>query len=342
MKYRYLGNSGLAVSSVCLGTMTFGQAGYGCDEETAFAILDAYAEQGGNFIDTADKYGEPAGSAERIIGRWLAGRQRDDFVLASKCFFETSENINARGLSRKSILRACDASLKRLGTDYIDLYQMHRPDPQTPLEETLMALENLVEQGKVRYVGLSDYPAWRIVKAVALAERAKSIQIISGQFLYNLLKRDVEAEIVPACADNGIGLLCWSPLSGGMLTGKYKDTGTPPPDSRLAQRSDITADRFQRWREKSALIVDNLIGIAVRHGVAPAVVALSWLLRDTRVASVIVGARGTSQIIDTCAAADWELPEDDWLSLEKLSRIQHPYPYDTYSSVAARWFERIR
>jgi 1-deoxyxylulose-5-phosphate synthase len=342
MKYRYLGNSGLAVSTVCLGTMTFGQTGYGCDEETAFAILDAYAEQGGNFVDTADKYGDPAGTAERIIGRWLTGRHRDDFVLASKCFFQTAPDINARGLSRKHILRACDASLKRLGTDYIDLYQVHRPDPHTPLEETLRALETLVEQGKVRYLGLSDHPAWRVVKAAALAERARLTPFISGQFLYNLLKRDVEAEILPACADSGLGLLCWSPLSGGMLTGKYKDAGTPPPDSRMAQRSDLTADRFQQWREKSALIVDSLIGIADRHGVAPPVVALAWLLRDTRVASVIVGAKRVSQIRGSCVAGDWELPEDDWSVLDKLSRVQHPYPFDTYSSVAANWFERIR
>jgi 1-deoxyxylulose-5-phosphate synthase len=342
MKYRYLGNSGLAVSTVCLGTMTFGQTGYGCDEKTAFAILDGYAEQGGNFVDTADKYGDPAGTAERIVGRWLAGRQRDDFVVASKCFFETAPDINARGLSRKHILRACDASLKRLGTDYIDLYQLHRPDPHTPLEETLRALETLVEQGKVRYLGLSDHPAWRIVKVAALAQRARLTAFVSGQFLYNVLKRDVEAEILPACADSGMGLLCWSPLSGGMLTGKYKDLGTPPPDSRMAQRSDVTADRFQQWREKSALVVDNLIGIADRHGVAPAVVALAWLLRDTRVASVIVGAKRVSQIRASCVAGDWELPKDDWSVLEKLSRVQHPYPFDTYSSVTANWFERIR
>jgi 1-deoxyxylulose-5-phosphate synthase len=342
VKYRYLGNSGLAVSTVCLGTMTFGQRGYGCDEATALAILDAYVDQGGNFIDTADKYGDPGGTSELIIGRWLANRQRDDLVIASKCFFETALDINARGLSRKHILRACDASLKRLNTDYIDLYQVHRPDPRTPLEETLAALDSLVDQGKVRYLGLSDYPAWRVTKAASLAERGFYQRFISGQYFYNLLKRDVEAEILPACSDSGMSVLCWSPLSGGMLTGKYKDAAIPPTDSRLAQRPEVTGSLYQQWRDKSAAIVEKVVYLAQLRGVSPAVIALAWLLHDTRVASVIVGARSLTQIRDNCSASEYCLAEDDWLALEGLSRIKHPYPFDIHNSIAADWFSRIR
>ncbi len=222
MKYRYLGNSGLAVSTVCLGTATFGQKEWGCSEETAINILNAYSEQGGNFIDTADQYADTM--SEQIIGKWLKTKNRDDFVIASKCFFPISDNINRRGLSRKNIIQACDASLKRLGTDYIDLYQLHNQDPQTPLEETVSALEYLVQQGKIRYLGLSNYPSWKVTKLNSIAKEKNFSKFISGQYLYNLLKRDIEKEILPACIDSEIGVMCWSPLSGGMLTGKYTNS----------------------------------------------------------------------------------------------------------------------
>ena len=327
MKYRYLGKSGLAVAMVGLGTATFGQSGWGCDEATALAILDAYADEGGNFIDTADKYGDQSGVSEQVIGRWLAGQQRDDFVIASKCFFETSPDINARGLSRKHIIQACEASLKRLGTDYLDLYQMHVPDPFTPLDETLSTLYHLVRQGKVRYVGCSNYPAWQVAKAYGVAERNGLTRFISGQYLYNLLKRDIEAEILPACADSGIGVLCWSPLSGGMLTGKYMDSDTPPAQTRMAERSEVSSGRYKQWIENSHEIVQHLVLIAERHKLKPAVVALAWLLNDVRISSVLVGVKRPGQIRELAKACDWVIPGEDWAALDELSRIRHPYPY---------------
>ncbi len=342
MKYRYLGKSGLAVATVGLGTATFGQSGWGCDEHAAIDILNTYAEQGGNFIDTADKYGDEPGVAEQIIGRWLVDRRRDDFVIASKCFFETSPDINARGLSRKHILQSCEESLKRLGTDYLDLFQIHRPDPQTPMEETLAALDTLVQQGKVRYIGCGDYPAWKVAKAYGLAECSGWKSFISGQYLYNLLKRDIEAEILPACADSGMGVLCWSPLSGGMLTGKYKDADHPPAQTRMSERADVTAGRYQQWHLNSAGIVQCLVQIAELHEIQPAVVALAWLLNDLRVSAVIVGARNHVQLKDTSIAGSWVLPAEQWAKLEELSRIKHPYPHDTYSIVEHEWFDRIR
>lgn len=341
MKYRYIGRSGLAVSKVCLGTLTFGQSNFGCNEETASVILNSYVEQGGNFINTADKYGDFPGVTEQIIGRWLVGRARDELVIASKCFFETGPDINARGLSRKHIISACEASLKRLGTDYIDLYQIHRPDPQTPLEETLSALDMLVKQGKVRYIGCSDLPAWQVTKATYLAERAGMTCFISGEYLYNLLKRDIEAEILPACSDSGIGVLCWSPLSGGLLTGKYKGADLPPSDSRMARRVGVTTEKYRQWQEHSAAIVNEIIRIADRHHVTPTTVTLAWLLHDLRVASVIVGARYPAQILDACAASEWELPTEDWSALEALSHIKHSYPHESWVEVTENWFSRI-
>lgn len=342
MKYRYLGKSGLAVATVCLGTATFGQSGWGCDEEAAHGILDAYTEAGGNFIDTADKYGDEPGTAERIIGKWLAGRNRDELVIASKCFFETSSDINARGLSRKHIIQSCEASLKRLGTDYLDLYQMHRPDPQTPLEETLDALDTLVQQGKVRYIGCGDYPAWKLTKACSIAERTNRTRFISSQYLYNLLKRDIEAEVLPACADSGIGVLCWSPLSGGMLTGKYTDAQMPPENTRMSERTDVTTNRYKQWHEKSQRIVQMLEKIAERFQAKPAVVALAWLLHDERISAVIVGAKRPAQIHDNCIAGAWALPDEEYSLLDELSQIKHPYPHDIYSGVANDWFATIR
>lgn len=346
MKYRYLGKSGLAIAAVGLGTATFGQSGWGCDETVAVDILNTYAEEGGNFIDTADKYGDEPGVAEGILGRWLTNQHRDDFVIASKCFFETSSDINARGLSRKHIIQACEDSLKRLGTDFLDLYQLHVPDPFAPLEETLAALDQLVQQGKVRYIGCSNYPAWQVVKANAFAEYRGMSRLISGQYLYNLLKRDVEPEILPACADSGVGVLCWSPLSGGMLTGKYLNSDVPPPQTRMAERSEEGVDRYKQWVLNSAEVVQCLVAIAERNDVTPAVVALAWLLHDMRVSSVLVGVKRSMQIQDLSRAGDWKITQEDWDSLNDLARVRHPYPHEIYSyldsKIAINWFSKIR
>ena len=230
MKYRYLGNSGLLVSRLCLGTMTFGMKDWGCDRETAVAITHKFLDAGGNFIDTADMYSQ--GVSEEMLGEAIGGLDRDDLVLATKCWFRMRPSPNAKGLSRKHILEAVEASLRRLGTDYLDLYQVHGPDPFTPMEETMRTLDDLVRGGKVRYIGCSNYYGWQIAKAQGIADRRQLTRFVSGQHMYNLLRRDIEREVLPACADAGMGMLCWSPLGGGMLTGKYRRQPDPPHPKR--------------------------------------------------------------------------------------------------------------
>ena len=304
--------------------MTFGQDGWGCDAPAAHGILDAFLEEGGNFIDTADKYA--ATRTESIIGEWLRGRNRGEVVLATKCFFPTGASPDDRGLSRKHILAACESSLSRLNTEYIDLYQAHAPDPKTPIEETLDAFATLVQQGKVLHTGMSNFPAWEAMRAHSAAERLGKPTFISGQYLYNLLKRDIEAEILPACRDCGIGVLCWSPLSGGMLTGKYLDAAQPPPDTRLGNRSDLSDGRYKQWVEKSSSVVSELIRIAQEHDVTPATVALAWLLANDGVASVIVGASSSEQARANCVAGTWDLPAADLAKLNELSEPVSGYP----------------
>lgn len=339
MKYRYLGNSGLAVSKVCLGASTFGQASWGCNEETAVQVLDAYVGNGGNFIDTADVYAET--QSEQIIGRWMSSVQRDDIVLATKAFFPTSSGVNSRGLSRKHLINACDASLKRLKTDYIDLYQVHGPDPVTPMEETLSALDTLVFQGKVRYIGCCNYPAWQLVKAGSIAQQNGLGVFISAQYQYNLLKRDIETEVIPACEDCGVGVVCWSPLSGGMLTGKYRSLDMPPDNSRLADRSELSKNLYQEWMAKSREIVTAILDVAASSSVSASTVALSWLLRNRPVVAVITGARKPEQIEQNCQAASFELPLESWSSLELLSRMASTYPSRWINSTLKTWLENI-
>lgn len=340
MKYRYLGNSGLAVSTICLGTATFGQDGWGCDENTSIQILDAYAEAGGNFIDTADKYAETV--SESIIGKWLQQTNRQDFVLASKCFFPTSDRPNDRGLSRRHIIAACEASLKRLKTDYIDLYQVHESDPQTPIEETLCALDALVKQGKVLYLGLSNFPAWKVMKAKAVADRGGYTPFISGQYLYNLLKRDIEWEVMPACGDSGMGVLCWSPLSGGMLTGKYiNSVVAPPAGTRLANRADIAAGRYQQWHEKSCGVISEVMRIANAAKVSPSVVSLAWLLGRQNVAAVIVGATRAEQIKVNFLSAEYSLSARDVDLLTQLTQSSLPSPHDICEKIEQGWYNNM-
>ena len=224
MQYRYLGRSGLAVSRVCLGTMTFGNKAWGCEQAEASAIVDRFLDAGGNFIDTADLYA--AGMSETMLGQAIKGKDRDALVIASKCWFATADNPTARGLSRKHVVEACEASLRRMGIDFIDLYQLHGPDPYTPIEETMAALGDLVRAGKIRYTGCSNFYAWQIMKANAAARALGVAPFVSGQYLYNLIRRDIEREILPACVDQGMGILPWSPLASGLLTGKVPRQGS--------------------------------------------------------------------------------------------------------------------
>jgi aryl-alcohol dehydrogenase-like predicted oxidoreductase len=336
MKYRYLGNSGLLVSRICLGTMTFGTEGWGCDQESANAITHTFLEAGGNFIDTADMYS--AGVSEEMLGKAIQGHCRDDLVLATKCWFRMRESPNAKGLSRKHICEAVEDSLRRLGTDHVDLYQVHGPDPFTPIEETLRALDDLVRSGKVRYLGCSNYHGWQIAQANGVADRRGYTRYVSGQHMYNLLRRDIEREILPACAAEGMNVLCWSPLAGGMLTGKYQGQEEPAPDSRVGLRSKIDVPRY--WNEASFGVIDTVLQVARQTGKTPAQIALAWLLHDRRVAAVIVGARNASQLQDSLGAADWDLPADLHEQLSDVVPFQPGYPQDwielTWGNIAGQ------
>lgn len=322
MKYRYLGKSGLLVSRVCLGTMTFGTDGWGCDEKTSVALTRSFIEAGGNFIDTADLYA--AGVSEEMTGKAIRPFNRNDIVLATKCWFRTSNTPNAKGLSRKHIMEACEASLKRLGTDFVDLYQLHGPDPHTPIEETMRAMDDLVRQGKVRYIGCSNLFAWQIVKANGAAERMGLERLVSGQYLYNLIIRDVEKEILPACADQGMGLICWSPLGSGMLTGKYRRGDQPDESSRIGQTAKNSVPRY--WHDRGFDAVEETVAVARELGKTPAQVALSWLLADRRVTAVIVGTTRIDQLHDNLVSGDWDLPSDVRERLDKASPFDHGYP----------------
>lgn len=337
MKYRYLGQSGLAVSNICLGTMTFGQEGWGTSREVSEEILDVFVDEGGNFIDTADKYADT--KSESIIGEWLSSKTRDELVIGSKCFFPTSSASTNKGLSRKHVISACEASLSRLQTDYIDLYQLHAPDPYTPIEETLSALDMLTKQGKIRYTGISNFPAWQLTKAQFLSASQGYSRFISGQYQYNLLKRDIETDVLPACVDSGAGVLCWSPLSGGMLTGKYPDSDQPPKDTRLSARSDLAKGRYREWFEKSGEVVNKILEVAERREVKPAVVSLAWLLGRSGVASVIAGASRSQQVQLNCSAAALELNDEEIRMLDDVSNSAPRYPQAWIKATHAEVFK---
>lgn len=322
MKYRYLGDSGLLVSRICLGTMTFGTEGWGCDEAASIAITNRFIEGGGNFLDTADMYAN--GVSEEFVGKAIRSHNRDDLVIASKCWFRMRQTPNAKGLSRKHIISAAEDSLRRLGTDYIDLYQMHGPDPFTPWEETLRALDGLVRSGKVRYLGCSNFYAWQIVKANLLAEKMGLSKLISGQHLYNLLRRDIEREILPACADQGMGMLCWSAIAGGLLAGKYDQKSGPPKDSRVGLRANIDLPRY--WNDDSFRIIDEVKAVAKETGKTPAEVAMAWLLGDRRVSAVIVGAKRPEQVTEWLSVGDWDLPTELRDRLTNVVPFFHGYP----------------
>ena len=322
MKYRYLGNSGLLVSRICLGTMTFGMKDWGCDQATSTEITNRFIEAGGNFIDTADMYSD--GVSEEFLGKSLTQRSRGELVIATKCWFRMGKGPNAKGLSRKHIMEAAEGSLRRLRTDFIDLYQLHGPDPHTPPEETMQAMHDLVQSGKVRYIGCSNYYGWQIVKLNSIALLNHWPQLISGQHLYNLLRRDVEREILPACADQGLGLMCWSPLASGLLTGKYDSKTGPADDSRIGFRAEIDMPRY--WNESSFEIIEELKAVAKESEKTPVQVALSWLLFDKRVATTIVGTRKVEQIADALESGDWDLSAEQYERLRNIVPFSLGYP----------------
>ena len=301
MKYRYLGRSGLLVSRICLGTMTFGNKEWGCDLDTSRAIVKAFIEGGGNFIDTADAYS--GGESERFLAAILKDMKRDDLVLATKGFFPQGDAVTQRGLSRKHIVEACEQSLKRLGTDFIDLYQFHGPDPFTPVEESLRAVDDLIRAGKVRYLGCSNWYGWQIARANGIAALKGVEPIVSAQHLYNLVRRDIERDVLPACEAEGVGMICWSPLAAGMLSGKYRGQNAPAEGTRHGHQKAIVENRY--WFDEARQLVDKVADIAERIGKTPSQVSLSWLFGDSRVTAAIVGARRVEQVTENIVAGEW-------------------------------------
>ena len=331
MRVRLMGRTGLKVSELCLGTMTFGSvAGVrgapGCDEKESLAILNAYLEQGGNFIDTADGYAE--GRSEEILGRGLKGR-RDDVVLATKVFFPAGPGANRKGLSRKHIFENIEVSLRRLQTDYIDLYQVHCFDSHTPLEETLSALDALVRQGKVRYLGCSNYGGWQLAKALGLSALHGWAKFDCLQPQYSLVSRAIEREILPCCRAEGVGVIAYSPLGGGFLSGKYRAGEPAPPASRVADSEPANRFWVERNRtERNYQILRVVDDVASRLGKTSTQIALAWLLAMPGVTSAIIGARNLAQLQENLGAADWDFPSEDWKKLDAASALPLEYPRD--------------
>jgi aryl-alcohol dehydrogenase-like predicted oxidoreductase len=343
MEYRRLGQSGLEVSSICLGAMTFGEAddksfmhGVGATEETSFAIMDAAREAGVNFVDTADVYGHD-GLSERVVGKWMSERKaRDATVLATKFRFRMTSGPNGTGASRLRIVRAVEASLKRLGTDRIDLYQIHMQDLDTPEEETLRALDDLVRAGKVLYLGCSNYAAYRLVESLWTSERVRLERFASLQAQYSLVARELEREHVPLCARFGLGILPWSPLAAGFLSGKYVRGEKAPKDARMA--SDKWTQRYASYdHERGWKTLAAAQAIAKESGATTSQVALAWLLGRPSVASVIIGARTVAQLKDNVGAAEVTLSSAQRKTLDDASAPELGYPYDFMQRIQGRW-----
>ena len=324
MEYRYLGTSGVKVARLCLGTMTFGRE---ADEQTSGSMVDYYLDAGGNFIDTADCYGpgSEAGTSESVLGRLLKGR-RNKVILSTKVGFPTGPDTNDLGLSRAHILREVEASLQRLQTDYIDLYHVHCWDWGTPLEETLSVLDGLVKSGKVRYVAVSNFTAWQLMKALGMCDRYGWVRFVSAQMQYSLLIRDIEREVLPLCENEGLGLMAWSPLGGGFLSGKYREGEKPPKASR---HMEVGANEEEAWErratERNFRIVKAVGKISESHSTTHAAVALSWLL--ARKVIPILGARNLEQLKTNLESVDLGLNSEEVESLDKASFVEIGYPY---------------
>jgi aryl-alcohol dehydrogenase-like predicted oxidoreductase len=328
VEYRTLGRSGASVSTLALGTMTFGAE---TDEEGSHAQLDRFVQAGGTLVDTADVYS--AGASEEIIGRWLAARPaevRDRVVLATKGRFPMGSGPNDVGLSRRHLATALDASLRRLGVERVDLYQVHAYDPWTPLAETLGFLDDAVHAGKIHYVGLSNFTGWQLQRAVDLAEFRQLSAPVTLQPQYNLLVREIEWEIVPAAQANGLGMLPWSPLGGGWLTGKYRRDERPAGATRLGENPDRGVEGYDRRSrlERTWDVVDAVREVAEGRGVSMAQVALAWVTDRPAVTSTILGARTLEQLDDNLAAAGLHLSEKETARLDAASDPgAADYPY---------------
>jgi aryl-alcohol dehydrogenase-like predicted oxidoreductase len=326
MEYRQLGRSGLRVSTITLGTMGFGGTGWATpvgqiDVDGARKQIGLARDAGVNLFDTADVYS--GGLSEEILGKAL-GSDRDEVLIATKVRMSMGDGPNDAGLSRHHIIRGAEGSLRRLGTDYIDLYQVHEWDGQTPLEETLQALDDLVRSGKVRYVGCSNYAAWQVMKALWIADRKGLTPFVSNQLYYSLQARDIENELVPVAVDQGLGILVWSPIAGGLLSGKYRRDVEAPAGSR----------HLTEWNEPPVYdedklydTVEVLVAVGADHGVSAAQVALAYTMGKPAVTSVIVGARTEDQLADNLAAAELSMSDDEVARLDAVSAQPLPYPF---------------
>lgn len=341
MKYRRLGSAGVKVSELCLGGMTFGEAdeksfmhGIGSDERTSFAVMNRALELGVNFIDTADVYGQD-GLSERVLGSWFErDRRRNEVVLATKFRFSMGTGPNKSGGSRHKIMRAAEESLRRLKTDRIDLYQIHMQDLETPEEETLRALDDLVHQGKVLYLGCSNYAAYRLMDALWISRTAGLHRYVTLQAEYSLVTRDLEREHVPLCRETGLGILPWSPLAGGFLSGKYDKAQPPPPGTRLEKHQE----RFQRFdNERCWRTLAAVRAVAAETSFSPSAVSLAWLLHKPQVTSTIFGARNLQQLEDNVKATELVLSAEQLKRLDDASALELGYPYSFLNSVQGRW-----
>jgi 1-deoxyxylulose-5-phosphate synthase len=320
MKHARLGRTGLQVSTLCLGTMTFGLQS---DESTAFAILDQAAEGGIDFIDTSDAYPlggdlSTRGTTEEILGRWLRGK-RDRFIVATKCFAPTGPAPFDAGNSRKHIMAAVDGSLKRLQTDYIDLYQLHGYDRETPIDETLSALDDLVHSGKVRYTGCSNFLTYQLVRAVGRSETLGLARFDSVQPRYNLLFREIEREMLPFCLEDGVGVIPYNPIAGGLLSGKHSRS-TPPPEGRftLGTAGGIYQDRY--WHDREFDTVEEIRELAEQAGVNLVTLAVAWVMANPAITAPIIGASRPDQLADSLAAAELKLDDDLKRMLDERTR----------------------
>ncbi len=324
MKYQAIGKSGLITSNLTLGTMIFGeQSDRSTPKKEALSMIDAYLDAGGNHLDTADVYA--GGRSEEIVGEAIKNK-RADIILATKVRFPTRQDVNAQGLSRMHIMEGVHASLRRLQTDYIDLLYLHCFDPITPLEETIRALDDLIRSGKVRYVGISNFKAWQLMKAQGLTQQLNANAFIAAQYQYSLVKRDMEYEFFDLFETEGLGLLPWGPLGGGFLTGKYAKEG--PSSGRIATTSDETEESWARRNtEQNWQIIEKLQALAAQYEATPSQLAIAWILAKKVVASVILGVRTMEQLTDNLAARKGVLSAEDVAALDALSALPELYPY---------------
>ena len=305
MQHVRLGRTGLTVSRLCLGTMTFGLQ---CDEPTSVAILDRAAAAGITFLDTSDVYPlggglDTVGRTEEILGRWLAGR-RHEFIVATKCNGAMSARRWDRGLSRKHILDAIEGSLRRLRTDYVDLYQCHAPDDETPIDETLRAFDDIVRAGKVRYIGTSNFVTWKIVRAMGRSEVLGVARFDSAQPRYNLLFRQIERDLLPMCLEEGVGVIPYNPLAGGLLSGKHRQTGGPTPGTRFTLGNAARRYQDRYWHEREFATVEAVRPLAAEAGISLARLAVAWVLANPAVTAPIIGASRAEQLDDVLPAAE--------------------------------------